>query len=68
MPMNVLAWILRTLLVPEHNGHLDLVLLMMQLGKQQVNSIWVEAGRRWPALCYRPGWWMSLSSILRLNC
>ncbi len=34
----------RTLLVPEHNGHLDLVLLMMQLGKQQVNSIWVEAG------------------------
>ncbi|WP_174508220.1 bifunctional diaminohydroxyphosphoribosylaminopyrimidine deaminase/5-amino-6-(5-phosphoribosylamino)uracil reductase RibD [Klebsiella oxytoca] len=34
----------RTLQVPEHNGHLDLVLLMMQLGKQQVNSIWVEAG------------------------
>lgn len=34
----------RTLIVPEHNGHLDLVLLMMQLGKQQVNSIWVEAG------------------------
>jgi hypothetical protein len=25
-----------------HNGHLDLVLLMMQLGKQQVNSIWVK--------------------------
>ena len=34
----------QTLMVPEHNGHLDLVLLMMQLGKQQVNSIWVEAG------------------------
>jgi diaminohydroxyphosphoribosylaminopyrimidine deaminase/5-amino-6-(5-phosphoribosylamino)uracil reductase len=34
----------RTLLVPEHNGHLDLVLLMMLLGKQQINSIWVEAG------------------------
>ena len=34
----------RTLLVPEHNGRLDLVLLMMQLGKQQINSIWVEAG------------------------
>ncbi|MDU2544242.1 MAG: bifunctional diaminohydroxyphosphoribosylaminopyrimidine deaminase/5-amino-6-(5-phosphoribosylamino)uracil reductase RibD, partial [Klebsiella sp.] len=34
----------RTLLVPEHNGHLDLVLLMMLLGKQQVNSVWVEAG------------------------
>lgn len=30
--------------VPEHNGHLDLVVLMMQLGKRQVNSIWVEAG------------------------
>jgi diaminohydroxyphosphoribosylaminopyrimidine deaminase/5-amino-6-(5-phosphoribosylamino)uracil reductase len=34
----------RTLMVPEHNGHLDLVLLMMLLGKQQINSIWVEAG------------------------
>ncbi|AIR61010.1 5-amino-6-(5-phosphoribosylamino)uracil reductase [Cedecea neteri] len=32
------------LLVPEHNGHLDLVVLMMQLGKRQVNSVWVEAG------------------------
>jgi diaminohydroxyphosphoribosylaminopyrimidine deaminase/5-amino-6-(5-phosphoribosylamino)uracil reductase len=31
-------------LVPEHNGYLDLVVLMMLLGKQQVNSIWVEAG------------------------
>lgn len=30
--------------MPEHNGHLDLVVLMMQLGKQQINSIWVEAG------------------------
>lgn len=34
----------RTLNVPEHNGNLDLVVLMMQLGKQQINSIWVEAG------------------------
>ena len=34
----------RSLKVPEHNGHLDLVVLMMQLGKQQINSIWVEAG------------------------
>lgn len=34
----------RTLTLPVHNGHLDLVLLMMQLGKQQINSIWVEAG------------------------
>lgn len=32
------------LIVPEHNGHLDLVLLVMQLGKRQINSIWVEAG------------------------
>ncbi len=31
-------------MVPEHNGQLDLVVLMMLLGKQQVNSIWVEAG------------------------
>ena len=30
--------------MPEHNGHLDLVVLMMLLGKQQINSIWVEAG------------------------
>lgn len=32
------------LLVPEHNGHLDLVALMMVLGKRQINSVWVEAG------------------------
>ncbi|HBI10283.1 MAG TPA: bifunctional diaminohydroxyphosphoribosylaminopyrimidine deaminase/5-amino-6-(5-phosphoribosylamino)uracil reductase RibD [Franconibacter pulveris] len=32
------------LIVPEHNGRLDLVLLMMQLGKRQINSVWVEAG------------------------
>jgi diaminohydroxyphosphoribosylaminopyrimidine deaminase/5-amino-6-(5-phosphoribosylamino)uracil reductase len=30
--------------VPEHRGHADLVTLMMMLGKQQINSIWVEAG------------------------
>lgn len=34
----------RSLLMSEHNGHLDLVLLMMQLGKAQINSLWVEAG------------------------
>ncbi len=39
-----------TLLIPEHKGHLDLVVLMMQLGKQQINSIWVEAG---PTLRWR---------------
>ncbi len=30
-----------SLLVPEHNGYPDLVLLMMLLGKQQINSVWV---------------------------
>lgn len=34
------------LAVPEHNGHLDLVVLMMLLGKRQINHIWVEAGAR----------------------
>jgi len=34
----------RHILVPEHNGHLDLVSMMMLLGRQQINSIWVEAG------------------------
>lgn len=34
----------RDILVPEHNGHIDLVMLMMLLGKQQINSLWVEAG------------------------
>nr|WP_318382494.1 bifunctional diaminohydroxyphosphoribosylaminopyrimidine deaminase/5-amino-6-(5-phosphoribosylamino)uracil reductase RibD [uncultured Enterobacter sp.] len=30
--------------VPEHNGHLDLVSMMMLLGREQINSVWVEAG------------------------
>ncbi|HAZ77431.1 MULTISPECIES: bifunctional diaminohydroxyphosphoribosylaminopyrimidine deaminase/5-amino-6-(5-phosphoribosylamino)uracil reductase RibD [Enterobacteriaceae] len=34
----------RHILVPEHNGHLDLVSMMMLLGRQQINSVWVEAG------------------------
>ena len=34
----------REIIVPEHNGHVDLVMLMMMLGKQQINSVWVEAG------------------------
>ncbi len=58
----------RTLLVPEHNGHLDLVLLMMLLGKQQINSVWVEAGATLAGRCCRRAWSTSLSSILRLNC
>lgn len=32
------------LLIPKHKGQTDLVVLMMQLGKRQINSIWVEAG------------------------
>lgn len=34
------------LAVPRHGEGLDLVLLMMQLGKMQLNSVWVEAGPR----------------------
>lgn len=32
------------LIVAPHQGHLDLVVLMMQLGKRQINSVWAEAG------------------------
>ncbi len=32
------------LLVPKHQGHLDLVALMMTLGQRQINAVWVEAG------------------------
>ncbi len=34
----------RDISVPEYNGGVDLVAMMMLLGKQQINSIWVEAG------------------------
>ncbi len=34
------------LLLPAHNNQVDLVLLMMQLGKRQINSVWVEAGEQ----------------------
>ncbi|WP_241650411.1 dihydrofolate reductase family protein, partial [Rosenbergiella collisarenosi] len=30
--------------VPEHQENIDLVALMMVLGKQEVNTVWVEAG------------------------
>lgn len=30
--------------VPAHNQHLDLVSLLMLLGKRQINTLWVEAG------------------------
>lgn len=32
------------LALPLHNGGIDLVALMMVLGKRQINSVWVEAG------------------------
>lgn len=38
-PQNVTQMIL-----PAVNGRVDLVALLMQLGRQQVNSLWVEAG------------------------
>ncbi|MFI8417650.1 bifunctional diaminohydroxyphosphoribosylaminopyrimidine deaminase/5-amino-6-(5-phosphoribosylamino)uracil reductase RibD [Serratia sp. NPDC078593] len=31
---------------PAHGGGIDLVVMMMQLAKRQVNAIWVEAGAR----------------------
>lgn len=34
------------LIIPCHGAGIDLVLLMMQLGKRQINSVWVEAGAR----------------------
>jgi len=34
----------KQLIFPAHGGGVDLVLVMMQLAKRQVNSIWVEAG------------------------
>ncbi|MEL7627622.1 bifunctional diaminohydroxyphosphoribosylaminopyrimidine deaminase/5-amino-6-(5-phosphoribosylamino)uracil reductase RibD [Pectobacterium aroidearum] len=30
--------------LPQHNGGVDLVALMMVLGRRQINSVWVEAG------------------------
>ncbi|MDE9571592.1 dihydrofolate reductase family protein, partial [Xenorhabdus bovienii] len=35
------------ILLPVHGNGVDLVLLMMQLGKRQINSVWAECG---PAL------------------
>ncbi|MEB6337061.1 bifunctional diaminohydroxyphosphoribosylaminopyrimidine deaminase/5-amino-6-(5-phosphoribosylamino)uracil reductase RibD [Serratia rhizosphaerae] len=32
------------LTLPAHGGGIDLVVMMMQLAKRQVNSVWVEAG------------------------
>ncbi|MGJ0577645.1 bifunctional diaminohydroxyphosphoribosylaminopyrimidine deaminase/5-amino-6-(5-phosphoribosylamino)uracil reductase RibD [Xenorhabdus bovienii] len=32
------------IILPAHGGGVDLVLLMMQLGKRQINSVWAECG------------------------
>lgn len=32
------------LIIPEHNGGIDLVVLMLLLGRRQINTIWTEAG------------------------
>ncbi len=32
------------MVIPAHNGGIDLVVLMMQLGRRQINTIWTEAG------------------------
>lgn len=32
--------------LPEHQGHSDLVALMVLLGNKQINQVWVEAGAR----------------------
>jgi len=34
----------KTLRIPEHQDNIDLVALLMVLGKQDINSVWVEAG------------------------
>lgn len=45
-PDDSLAWPenVQTLPVPAYGGGVDLVALMMLLGKRQINSVWVEAG------------------------
>lgn len=43
------------LLIPRHGTGLDLVALLMQLGKRQVNQIWVEAGAQLAGALLRAG-------------
>lgn len=40
---------------PLHGGGIDLVVMMMQLAKRQVNSIWVEAGAQLAGALLRTG-------------
>ncbi|ELI8098421.1 bifunctional diaminohydroxyphosphoribosylaminopyrimidine deaminase/5-amino-6-(5-phosphoribosylamino)uracil reductase RibD [Yersinia enterocolitica] len=43
------------LLLPRHGNGVDLVLLMMQLGKRQINSVWVEAGPQFAGALLQAG-------------
>ncbi len=54
---DALAWPqnVSQLSVPGHNNHLDLVALMMQLGKKQINSVWVEAGAQFAGALLQAG-------------
>lgn len=41
--------------VPLHHQRLDLVVMMMLLGKQQINSLWVEAGAQFAGALLQAG-------------
>ena len=41
--------------VPHHNGRLDLVSMMMLLGRKQINSVWVEAGAQFAGALLQAG-------------
>ncbi|HHH1142029.1 bifunctional diaminohydroxyphosphoribosylaminopyrimidine deaminase/5-amino-6-(5-phosphoribosylamino)uracil reductase RibD [Yersinia enterocolitica] len=43
------------LLLPRHGNGVDLVLLMMQLDKRQINSVWVEAGPQFAGALLQAG-------------
>ncbi len=45
----------KQIVVPEHDGGFDLVALMMQLGRQQINSVWTEAGATLAGALIRAG-------------
>ena len=42
-------------MLPRHGNGVDLVLLMMQLGKRQINSVWVEAGPQFAGALLQAG-------------
>ncbi|MBD8106361.1 bifunctional diaminohydroxyphosphoribosylaminopyrimidine deaminase/5-amino-6-(5-phosphoribosylamino)uracil reductase RibD [Erwinia persicina] len=41
--------------VPRHNQRLDLVAMMMLLGRKQINSVWVEAGAQFAGALLQAG-------------